>query len=168
MEKEVKMGLDTAREMYKTANEAGKVWLLENFSKDELESPKGITWEEFINTCGLYWRIKEDKGGVAKVLKAVSYSTVHPGNKDMFKTEKQAKSALAFAQLSHIVAKYREREEWYAGVLPDVWTVAPCQGELKVRGVMPELFHFHFWSRQNAEQSLITNRQLWLDFWQLG
>lgn len=109
MEKTLKMSVETAREIYTIAKkqsfEAQINWLLENFTKEELEPKKGFTWEESVNNNDGFY-IEWDKISNGKA------SPLRPLSKCLFKTEKQALSALAFAQLTHICAKYNEGKDW--------------------------------------------------------
>lgn len=152
MEKNIKISLETAREIYKTENVESFVqkWLLENFTKSELEGDEGYTWEKAFSGDGYFI----ENGG--EILKCTS--TINKTNKNIFRTEAQAKSALAFAQLSHIVDKYNEGRTKKNGF---VYCVSNLGGELQIdvwKEYRPILY---FNTKEDAEISLRVNRELW-------
>jgi len=164
--KSIKVSLDTAREMYKDlcsrsdiASVNFKNWLLENFTKEELEPKKGFTWEDSFNGNG--WWISAD--GEVKS----NNTTVSPidCNKNVFKTREQAESALAFAQLSHIVEKYNH------GKAKPIWmfTVSIYKSKLEVNTTDNDRPNFHlcFFNLEDAETSLKVNRSLWEQYWMI-
>lgn len=98
-EKTIKLSLNQAKKMYGKSPEMDEL-LLANFSKEELtkkELPK--KWKELKNVQG--WRIDSD-GGVIRA----SVDASPDLRKGRFATEKQARSALAMAQLSQLMAVY--------------------------------------------------------------
>lgn len=166
MEKQVKMSLETAREWYELAKEneiSGKTnpaikFLEENFTKEELEGKKGFTWEESFDGGG--WYI-----GDGSDISAVTNGDKDETNKDVFKTKAQAKSALAFAQLSHIVAKYNEGKKFGDVVFcvrrGPIGLYTDAIHEIYVVSQLP------FATQQDAQISMEVNRQLWLDYWMI-
>jgi len=157
MEKNIKMSLDAARQMYKEGNETTNKWLLENFTKEELELKKGFTWEDSFNNGGVYINSSSHIERVFSV--ATRYE-----NKNTFLTEKHAKSALAFAQLSHICHKYNEGKERGA----EVYAVHGST----INGLEVDTFgrfghQLEFYSQESAQISAEVNRQLWLDYWMI-
>lgn len=105
-EKTIKLSLEQARKMYKKSPEMDKL-LLANFSKEELtkkELPK--SWDEIGIIDGYYIDCGKDYGKI----KAAEWEVDTRTHKfyHRFATEKQAKSALAMAQLSQLMAVYND------------------------------------------------------------
>lgn len=175
MEKTLKMSLETARQIYKVSKETQaegnptQRFLLENFTKEELEGKRGFTWEESFSKAGYY--ISAGMSGIAPIN---SVKTEHR-NKAIFYTDKQAKSALAFAQLSHIVAVYNET----SGVVTSpegyvVMYIIRCltNNTFEVYDCTPfdaiaPKQHFMFNTRRDALTSLEVNRDLWEQYFML-
>lgn len=162
MEKQIKMSLETAREIYRDRNLTNSImlqWLLENFTKEELEGKKGFTWEESFNGKG--WYIGID----GFIYKDGLLTTIHQ-NRNHFKTKEQAESALAFAQLTHIVAKSNSERigSWLYSIVPDQITgklkVCECINKFAYKGLT-------FLEEKDAKQSLITNKELWEKYWMI-
>jgi len=104
-EKTIKLSLDQAKKMYGKSPEMDKL-LLANFSKEELtkkELPKSIF--ELSPYTGYY--IHSGEGNVQK-LRSTMNAKADINAKHIFATEKQAKSALAAAQLSQLMAVYND------------------------------------------------------------
>jgi len=157
MKKPVEMSLETARQMYKENNEITNKWLLENFTKEELEPKKGFTWEESLSKEGYYI------DSFCNILET-EISSTQQRLRDVYLTEKHAKSSLAFAQLSHICNKYNEGKE--KGF--HVYTVDGYKdGTLAVSSWVNLRFQFEFYTSQDACTSMEVNRQLWLDYWMI-
>lgn len=110
-EKNIKLSLDKARKMYGKNPEMDEL-LLANFTKEELtkkELPKSLG--ELNRISGYYLKNKDDHFfGIGKCSPAEPLE----GYYDVFATEKQAKSALAMAQLSQLKAIYNGDwiEDW--------------------------------------------------------
>jgi hypothetical protein len=164
MEKQIKMSLETARELYKQcvdnpalSNAVYKNWLLETFTPEELEGKKGFTWEESFSGSGFYLNIQ------SKCLKTADVSTSNT-NKNVFKTKKQALSALAFAQLSHIVAKYNEGKQ--RGINGYFSVIRMESGELAlIRTYNLRGQGLEFCNEDDALLSLEVNKELWEQYW---
>lgn len=171
----VTMSLETAKELYKDlctrtdiASVNFKNWLLENFTKEELEpvvvkesKKEGFTWEDlFPERHYGFWIDKDSVRGLG-VSGGVSDC------KAVFKTEKQALSTLAFAQLSHIVAKYNEGK---SPVGDDSYSVcyAKKHGVLGVCIGPHGTYHLEFYSHSDTEISLRVNRKLWEQYWMIS
>jgi len=182
MEKTLKMSVETARKFYQECinnNWSGITdLLLENFTKEELEPKKGFTWEESFSGEGFCLRLDDSS--------IIKYGACTPNehNKNIFKTEKQAKSALAFSQLSHIVAKMNEGKQpenridnswnetrYYAYEIKrfyctDQFTfiehdISPSDKTSTVQA------HLLFFDKKDAITSLEVNRVLWEQYWML-
>jgi len=100
--KQVNLSLETAKQMYFSENQALKAFALENYSKIELEKkefPK--TWEELERISGTYLTIE------GNLIHANDFEA-KIFNKNIFKTEEQAKAAIAMAQLSQLMHVYND------------------------------------------------------------
>jgi len=141
MEKNIKMSLETARQMYKEGNETTNKWLLENFTKEELEPKKGFTLSDCVYskmTCYTLWPLNE----------------------------KYKKSMDAFSELSHIVNKYNEGKEMGDTVFSVDYNKADG-GSLQVNNYIYMKSTFEFNTKEDALISMEVNRQLWLDYWMI-
>lgn len=182
MEKQIKMSLETAREMWNNEMRLRDKynlnctpmakWLLENFTKEELEDKKGYTWEESFKP-GFVVESHPSK------LKVIIEKCVDPVARDHFKnqyaTEKQAKSALAFAQLTHIVAKYNEGKNIRRMGCDSLLTVYHVfaykeTGELQFNAVCEGNYpiqFLEFYDHEDAKISIKVNRELWKQYWMI-
>ena len=171
--RQITMSLETAKELYKDlctrtdiASVNFKNWLLENFTKEELEpvvvpEPKkeGFTWED---SFGPGFVIGENRAKLKVEIVKCSNKVAQDHFMNQFRTEKQALSALAFAQLSHICAKYNE------GKKPEAkqYTVVCWKEEgLAVFQKSEMVCHLPFCTKEDAETSLRVNRELWEQYW---
>lgn len=155
--KSITMSLKTARDIYKEGTEIAKQWLLENFTKEELEGNKGYTWGESFEDG--FW-IDTDS-----IIKPSAGAGKGQTNKNIFRTKQQAESALAFAQLSHIVAKYNEGEQPPIDVL---YTIGLSFSKPVVTSAPASSYgqqHLMFYKSEDAETSLLVNRELWEKYW---
>ncbi len=86
--------------------------------------------------------------------------------KQFFRTEAQAKSALAFAQLSHIVAEANgDWERRISCAIQDTFTIIPCEDdELKIHQTYYEHSFLPMKSAEIARACLDMHPQLWKDF----
>jgi len=158
MEKQIKMSIETAREWYELAKEnkiSGKTnpaikFLEENFTKEELEPKKGFTWEDSYNIGG-YRFIPMSCG------------------RDKFRTIEQAESALAFAQLTHIVAKYNEGKMFaFPEEDPTYYYVTKYDGkDLGINNDSQEFLNLPFCDFEDAKTSLEVNVDLWKKYWMI-
>ncbi len=154
MKKKIEMSLETARQMYKEGNETTNKWLLENFTKEELEPNRGFTWEDSFNKRGFI---------VSNWFIYMVGELISNENKSVLLTENHAKSALAFAQLSHIVSRYNQNHS------PGDWAycVKNYKDKLVVEPVCEYIYPLSFYTMQDADLSMEVNRQLWLDYWMI-
>jgi len=107
-EKNIILTLDQARKMYGKNTELD-VLLLANFTKDELtkkDLPK--SWDEIKVQFG--YKLSNVLDGFVETCPKLCSSTYN--NKGIFATKKQAKSALAMAQLSQLMAVYNDGWEF--------------------------------------------------------
>lgn len=99
-EKTIKLSLEQARKMYKKSPEMDEL-LLANFSKEELEKPElPKSWNELRIRSGYVI------GADSVIIPKPQFLTSTYEQKNLFATEKQAKSALAMAQLSQLMKVY--------------------------------------------------------------
>ena len=89
------MSLEVARQLYKEKPEL-RVWLLENFTKSELENDLK-TWKELGKISG--YCISSVGNGIVEVQDKPTTEDY----KVVYATEKQAKSAFAYAQLTQLM-----------------------------------------------------------------
>lgn len=130
------------------------------YTKEQIEGKpekKGFTWEESFNENENGYFINQGDSTIhrAEMRKDGRYI-------NMFKTRKQAESALAFSQLTHIVAKYNEGKKEMGKtycVLDDIsgLLVTACYSGYK--------FHLEFINKEDAEISLEVNQALWKQYW---
>lgn len=170
MEKQITMSLDTARKIKaehdfcKDVNAGLNLGLsalynlvIENFTEEELKGrPKGFTWEESFGGVG--YEIIHDVVMQQNVCGDGPKSCKY---KDLFKTAAQAESALAFAQLSHIVAKYNEGKVKGQSTF---FVASDKNGLVCVPGFDDNITGLDFYYRDDAKLSMIANRELWLKF----
>jgi len=176
MEKQIKMSLETAKAWYKLAISASDLaggispainFLLENFTKEELEGKEGFTWGDCGDGCGYCIN------GNAQI-ETIPFSVKYIHNKKVFKTESQAKSSLAFAQLTHIVDKYNEGKHPLAkNGHTVVYTINGYNDGLLRLGsrtpyssIQPAV-SLVFFSPDDAEISMRVNEQLWKDYYMM-
>lgn len=135
---------------------------------DNTETPppvkKGFTWEESFGTEGYYI------GAYSCVEKYTSNSpSAQQRNQCIFKTKEQAESSLAFAQLTHIVAKYNEgkesKSEAYAIQCRNGREGFLCVEKVTFGSQLP---HMVFLTEEDANLSLIINKDLWHKYWMIS
>lgn len=168
MEKNIKMSLESARKLWKSANEGhgygSRDFVLsllgENFTKEELEGCDGYTWEDSFSGDGYEISQVED---YAPIVGKVSYGGAFDYCKHLFRTENQSLSALAFAQLSHIVAKYNDCR---GAPAYEFWVIERIDLELGI--TKSRVFHhLSFNNFDDCRKSLLTNRKLWEQYWMI-
>lgn len=101
-EKTIKLSLDQARKMYGKNPEMDEL-LLANFSKEELtkkELPK--SWDELESVKGYFI------SSISNIVKTNVCINTIPNHRCNFVAEKQARSALAMAQLSQLMDVYND------------------------------------------------------------
>lgn len=163
MEKQIKMSLETARRLWSqlppvindNANAFIYRTLKENFTQEELEGDKGFTWEESFDGSGYFLNAS------ASINQTIG-SSADDKNKNTFKTKKQAESALAFAQLSHIVAKHNEGKIRSGGVWIMFYNLASEDIEFKYTQYRES--QLEFYTEKDAKISRDKNMYLWKKF----
>lgn len=162
MEKQIKISLETARRMYNDVNLPNYLTtlILENFTTEELEDNKGYTWEESFNKAG--YLIDGDR-----VILCTECSA-DKDYKDTFKTKEQAESALAFAQLSHIVSRAnKDKKSGEAAYTIIASNLLAGKLGTHVVNYGSKLPHLVFFDEKDAVESLKFNRELWEKYWML-
>jgi len=165
MEKQIKMSLDTARKIYSDYNNRADScsflfiqWLLENFTKEELEGKKGFTWEESFNKEGYYI------GRDARIYLEDGLQKVND-NRCLFKTREQAESALAFSQLTHIVARYNQDKKVGETAYTIKGNITKNMLWVRTLNYGCDSVNLVFLNEQDAIISLQQNKELWLKYW---
>lgn len=167
MEKNVKMTLETARGFWVDYDDPSKPlirkWLLENFTEVELTAEVGKKWEECWKPG---WYIESYPSGE---LKLANNCIREEYFRIQFREKRQALSSLAFAQLSHIAASVNEGNN---GDKPYVYYTIVCSTTglvgLQVKEVnYIENTHIRFNRIEDAKRSLVTNNELWRQYWML-
>lgn len=170
--KDSPISLDEARAIWKTLphpkNSGGSLWtpaelfskqmLLSYYSEEELNKKVGFTWEESFKP-GFELRSRHE----SVTIDECSNSSPDPRFKNQFYTRKQAESALAFAQLSHIVAKYNGSQTKDHCIYK---ITKMNSGELVVHDSTISA-HLEFYSATDAETSLRVNNELWKKYWMI-
>ena len=159
----VKVSMETAKRWYQQGGEF-KEMALSAYSEAELNPNKNEWYDTFIGgrICGYYIY-----GG------SVEQIEHPPANKDcvnVFKTEKQAKSALAYAQLTQLMALEEYNGNWIAD-----WTngneskycIVPVKDELKLEVFFEFKQNICFRNRSSAELFLSNNYDLLMQYSEL-
>jgi hypothetical protein len=174
MEKQIKMSLETAQKLWKRcAQELSgalvKEFLLENFTQEELEGKKGFDWMDSFNRGGYYIT------GSSLIANDGNLNT-NSTHKNIFKTREQAESALAFAQLTHIVDKYNESVTGQVEYLENEPISSYIQGytdgalgvsAIKYTSMILPKQPLLFIQSKDAHTSLEVNLELWEKYWML-
>jgi len=98
--RKVEISLKTATRWYSGQDAELKELALQTYPELKKELPK--SWEELKKIQG--WIIDEDDSEIEKTL----FVSAYVDNQNIFKTENQAKSALAMAKLSQLMAVYND------------------------------------------------------------
>lgn len=181
----INISLEMAKGLWKICNmhlgdENSNEWikrLFENFTKAELEGKEGFSWEDSVSE-GFY--IHQNQG---KIFESGTMNRKGEPEKVIFKTEKQALSALAFAQLTHIVTKYNEGKQpesrfsqSWGEMLYYTYEVKRFHHAAQFTIIEHELtkdkslhsYHLGFCYKKDAEISLRVNAELWNQYWILS
>lgn len=173
-EKLIAISLEMARKLYANATEgmaaeSMMTLLLENFTKNELEGKEGFAWGDCWPLHGYYF---DNKNGFITGV-CGTHLIKSNKNKHVFKSERQALSSLAFAQLTHILPKYNEGKAPNDNKMfeaPMLYSVQPIND----RGTLGTWFvsgphdkFFLFFKKEDAETSLRVNRELWEQYWMI-
>jgi hypothetical protein len=118
MEKTIKLSLDQAISMYGKSKEMDEL-LLANFSKEELTNKLPASWKGLNPTFFNGYVIDGRKPSNIRVSSS-PITGLNDSYKPVFATEKQAKSALAMAQLSHLLKAYNGdwEPDWSSSAMP--------------------------------------------------
>lgn len=140
--------------------------LLTKFSKEELGMTKWPECWEDLNKLEGGWYVTTESA-----ISSISLISKESSDKNVYATEKQAKSALAYAQLSQIVAKMND------GWIPDwnddnesKYTVSynhgPCSLEWDV-WTESMVSHLYFQTEEMAKFSIKYHKDLWLQYFMI-
>lgn len=168
-EKTITIDLASARKLWdgvKNAHERTSAVEMElrdllqsKFTPEELNNIKeGFTWEESFQPGYAIYNENGSRRFIDPIVKACYNPKAQDHFKVQFRTSLQAESALAFAQLSHIVAKYNEGKRFET----KYWFVIDNLVVLNLENNYHEL---GFCTREDAEISLRVNRELWESYW---
>lgn len=127
---------------------------------------EGFTWEESFSGDGWY------VGSGSEIHRLTNVKPLEI-QKNLFATEKQALSTLAFAQLSHIVNKYNEGKTvpitFQDGIPHTFHPYMDYNGMLTYHALNHtcNIYHppFGFYNKNDIETSLKTNKALWEQYW---
>lgn len=170
MKKTIEISLYAARKIHKTYKTFGDTntiapigivlihdIILDNFTKEELEGNKGYTFEESFNGSG--YAIIQEHGVAGHVV--TGHKPNSPMVKHIFKTKGQAESALAFAQLSHIVAKYNEGKTGCNLAYTIKLKMSKNTLFIDALEYDDEFPHLAFLTSDDAYTSMQVNKELW-------
>lgn len=161
MEKQIKLTLTQARNLY-ILNPEYRDTLLSVFTDKELGIKSGYpkSWNDIKKIDGFY--ITED----SSIYSAKNVNILYINN-NIFATQKQAKSALAFAQLSQLAKEMNG--DW----TPD-WSTSNTKYSINRNSLALYInswsatFHLIvFKTKEMAEFSLKHHEQLWKDYYEL-
>lgn len=127
---------------------------------------EGFTWEESFSGDGWY------VGSGSEIHRLTNVKPLET-QKNVFATEKQALSTLAFAQLSHIVNKYNEGKTvpitFQDGIPHTFHPYMGYNGMLTYHALNHtcNIYHppFGFYNKNDIETSLKINKALWEQYW---
>ena len=154
------MTLEEAKVLYKSENYSIKSIALKYYSREQLvevEYPK--YWEDLKSIQG-FW-IEER----TRIQRTLTISPVTRYEKNIFATEEQAKSALAYAQLSQLAYRMNEIDKNKED--EGTFSIIYYDGRLGVEEVINN-FHIGFYSYEAAKFSLENHKELWKDFWMVN
>ena len=154
------MTLEEAKVLYKSENPSIKQIVLKYYSKEQLE---GVEYPKCLED------LKSIQGFVIGAKAKISeFSTTFQVTRDeghIFATEEQAKSALAYAQLSQLAYRINELDKNKED--EGTFSVIYYEGKLAVEEVVNN-FHIGFYTYTAAKFSLENHTQLWKDFWMVN
>ncbi len=138
-ERTLKMSLETARKIWTEAKSMPEIsislnhlhgLLLENFTKEELEDKKGFCWRDSFKGEGYRMTATSEFCHISNI----NFSFVKRQDLELFRTKKQALSALAFAQLTYIVARYNKNTTEHL-TENKAFTVTKVEGKITSRSL---------------------------------
>jgi hypothetical protein len=160
--RQVTLSLDAAKEWYNKGGELKEV-ALRAFSEDELNpSPLVRSWKEAFRGINGFFVMNDAS---IQRTNATSSSDDHH---NVYRTEAQAKSALAFAQLSHIVADANgDWEADWKDMSQNKHSIDCEENELVVYPCVQLTHHLPMKCVKIAEECLRLHPQLWEDYWMI-
>lgn len=159
--KNIKLSLEQAKQLY-SEHPDWRETVLSDFSNEELGIESQLpTSVQKLNSISGWWIDLNSK------IKRSDNITL-PESLSMFATEKQARSALAFAQLSQLAKVMNGDWEHEWDGKEKGWTVEyHTIGNLCVEVYWWKKQHISFKTQELAEFSLEHHRQLWEDYWMI-
>lgn len=156
------MTLQEAKKLYNSDNEEIKAIALKYFTENELSNDiLPVCWEDLKEVYG-YFIAHNSVSEPTGVINASDY------NINVFVSEKQAKSALAFAQLSQLA--HRMNDGWE----PDwennderKFTVHCVGGLFRISIWFKDHCHIAFKTEEIAKFSLQNHCELWKQYWMI-
>ena len=156
------MTLQEAKKLYNSDNEEIKAIALKYFTENELSNDSlPVCWEDLNEVCG-YFIAHNSVSEPTGVINASDY------NKNVFATEKQAKSALAFAQLSQLA--HRMNNGWEPDWEDDTdkkYSVHCVNGTLHHIQYNDHWCQIAFKTNELAKFSRENHRELWKQYWMI-
>ena len=149
------MSLEVARQLYKEKPEL-RVWLLENFTKSELENDLK-TWKELGKISG--YCISSVGNGIVELQDKLTTEVC----KMVYATEKQAKSAFAYAQLTQLMKDLGKECNVDWSNENQVKFCIILEASIKEVEVLPRFYMFHFLAfctREVAEKFMRKHEKL--------
>ena len=160
MKKNIELSLEEARNLYHLGNNQINILLLANFSKEELENKLPTKWEDIKSLMG--WYINGDSE-----IKTANTSFIINSNKNIFASEKEAKSSLAMAQLSQLMKVYRNGWEPDWGSVEYKSCILRLRNEAKTINIHRAYKYLSFPTEELADQFLENFRDLIEDYFMI-
>ena len=166
-DRKITLSLDTAKEWYNKGGELKEV-ALQAYSEDELKPMALVrSWEDAFNGGdGSAYIDTTSMIIVEKGTNSLDVYSNRKANKCVFHTAAHAKSAVAFAQLSHIVADANER---FVGAHDGCWhQVQQDRCHLQVLSGYGESIGLVMKTHEMAKECINTHRELWNKYFMIN
>ncbi len=161
MEKQIKLTIEQAKILYKS-NPEYRDTLLSVFTDKELgiEPSYPKSWNDLERLDGFFI---DDASNINNLDDFKTYNDT----KNIFATRKQAKSALAFAQLSQLAKEMNG--DWVANWDDNniKFVIARSSEKLYIEQWCAKFYSIVFKTKEMAEFSLKHHEQLWKDYYEL-
>ncbi len=162
MEKQIKLTIEQAKSLYKS-NPEYRDTLLSVFTDKELgiEPSYPKSFKDIGKIDGYFIEIN------ALIVDIYNLNSNKFANKNVFATEKQAKSALAFAQLSQLAKEMNG--DWIANWDNNnvKFVIVRSSEKLYIEQWCAKFYSIVFKTKEMAEFSLKHHEQLWKDYYEL-
>ena len=160
----VKVSLETAKRWYEQGGEF-KEMALSAFTESEL-NPIRNEWEDRIIAYGTRfvsgWYL-----GCNSVFAETNEENI---DRSTFKTEKQAKSALAYAQLTQLMALPEYNGDWvpdWSNISERKYVLCRLRKKIEVDSTIPLHYHISFKSEEIRDKFLENNLDLLKEYFEL-